>query len=294
MARARAYFEQAIALDSGYALPLAELGGFFFNVANFGMMPAHEAMPLARAFARRALAIDPLLPEAHTVLGMVIGEYEYDWKEAERRFQLAMARDPVVPVVRRSYGLCFLYFIGRAWDAANEIEQALEDDPLNLRWRFDLGFCLVGAGKEVEAVTELRRILELDENYYLAYIELAIIETVAGRPAEALALIEKAYALAPWLQGIIGVRAGLLIRTGDARRALETVQALGDGRGYGAPLGLMLFHLVCQEFDKAAEWAEKGIDQRDPGVIFFLRAPLARGLRSDPRWPALAAMMNFV
>ena len=142
-----------------------------------------------------------------------------------------MARDPVVPVVRRSYGLCFLYFIGRAWDAANEIERALEDDPLNLRWRFDLGFCLVGAGKEVEAVTELRRILELDENYYLAYIELAIIETVAGRPAEALALIEKAYALAPWLQGIIGVRAGLLIRTGDARRALEIVQGLGGGRG---------------------------------------------------------------
>jgi serine/threonine-protein kinase len=54
MARARQYFEQAIALDPGYALPLAELGGFFFNLANFGMMPAHEAMPLARAFARRA------------------------------------------------------------------------------------------------------------------------------------------------------------------------------------------------------------------------------------------------
>jgi hypothetical protein len=146
--------------------------------------------------------------------------------------------------------------------------------------------------REKKAVTELRRILQLDENYYLAYLELAVIETAGERPAEALALIEKAYALAPSLHGSIGLRAGLLIRTGDARRALETVQALGEG--YGAPLGFMLFHLVCQEFDKAAEWAEKGIDQRDPGVIFFLRSPLARGLRSGPRWPALAAMMNFV
>jgi serine/threonine-protein kinase len=294
MALARKYFEQAIALDPGYALPLAEFGMFFFNLATFGMLPAHEAMPQARASARRALACDPSLPEAHTVLGMVAGEYDYDWKEAERRFHLAMAREPVAPSVRQQYGIAHLYFIGRPADAAKEIERALEDDPLNPLWRQALGFCLMAAGKEAEATTELRRILDLDENYHLAYSHLAVIETSCGRPAEALTLIEKAYALAPWLHGNSGLRAGLLIRAGDANLAPETLERLGDGQAYGAPLGFMTFHLVCQEIDKAADWAEKGIGQRDPAVIFFLRGPLARDLRSSTRWPALARMMNFV
>jgi Tfp pilus assembly protein PilF len=294
MALARKYFEQAIALDPGYALPLAEFGMFFFDLATFGMLPAHEAMPQARALARRALDCDPSLPEAHTVLGMVAGEYDYDWKEAERRFHLAMAREPVAPSVRERYGHPHLYFIGRPADAAKEVERALEDDPLNPLWRQALGFCLMAAGKEAEATTELRRILDLDENYHLAYSHLAVIETSCGRLAEALTLIEKAYALAPWLHGNSGLRAGLLIRAGDANLAPETLERLGDGQAYGAPLGFMLFHLVCQEIDKAADWAEKGIGQRDPAVIFFLRGPLARDLRSSTRWPALARMMNFV
>ena len=134
----------------------------------------------------------------------------------------------------------------------------------------------MAAGKEAEATTELRRILDLDENYYLAYSHLAVIETSGGRPAEALTLIEKAYALAPWLHGNSGLRAGLLIRAGDANLASETLERLGDGQAYGAPLGFMAFHLVCQEIDKAADWAEKGIGQRDPAVILFLRGPLAR------------------
>ena len=294
MAKARTCFEQAIALDPDYALPLAEFGGFFFNLANFGMMPAHEAMPLARAFAQRALTIDPSLPDAHTVLGMVAGEYEYDWNEAHRQFQLAMAGRPLAPGVRRSYGLYFLFFVGRALEAATEIARALEDDPLNLRWRFDLSFCYVGAGRDEEAATELRRVLEIDDLYHLAYFELAVIEACRGRLAEALALIERAYELAPFLLGNAGLRAGLLIRNGDDLRGRETLQTLGDGHEYGAPLAFLLFHLVCLEFDKAAVWAQRGLDQRDPAILFFLRSPIAEGLRSGPRWPALAAMMNFV
>jgi hypothetical protein len=96
------------------------------------------------------------------------------------------------------------------------------------------------------------------------------------------------------LHGNIGLHAGLLLRTGDASKAPGILQNLGDGQAYGGPMGFMLFHLVCEELDKAADWAEKGIEQRDPAVAFFLRGPLARDLRSSPRWPQLTRLMKFV
>ena len=53
------------------------------------------AMPLVRAHATRALDIDPSLPDGHAMLGLVASLYDYDWEEARRRFEKAMAADPV-------------------------------------------------------------------------------------------------------------------------------------------------------------------------------------------------------
>ena len=42
------------------------------------------------------------------MLGAAAGVYDYDWKESERRFGLALARDPVPPSVRFLYGMFYL------------------------------------------------------------------------------------------------------------------------------------------------------------------------------------------
>ena len=57
---------------------------------------------MVRSQAQKALELDPSLPEGHAMLGAVAASLEYDWKEAERHFRLAMARDPV-PVNVRLY-----------------------------------------------------------------------------------------------------------------------------------------------------------------------------------------------
>ena len=50
---------------------------------------------MVRSQAQKALDLDPSLPEGHAMLGAVAGSLEYDWKEAERHFRLAIAHDPV-------------------------------------------------------------------------------------------------------------------------------------------------------------------------------------------------------
>ena len=84
--RSRECLEQALALDPEFALPYVGLADYHFALGTVGRFPSAEAMPRARELASRALEVDPDLPEAHAMLGLVNGQYDYDWAEAERRF----------------------------------------------------------------------------------------------------------------------------------------------------------------------------------------------------------------
>ena len=86
LAQARACLARAIMLDPQFARAHAELGHVFHRLAIYGLMPPREALPLMRQEVRKALAIDPSLPEGHAMLGTVAAMFDYDWPEAERRF----------------------------------------------------------------------------------------------------------------------------------------------------------------------------------------------------------------
>jgi hypothetical protein len=88
--------------------------------------------------------------------------------------------------------------------------------------------------------------------------------------------------------GRAGVR---LARAGESHRAEELLRDLQPGDQYGAPIAWLLFHLVCSEIDRAADWAWKVFEQRDPrliSVIVLLRAASPNILRSNARWSMLA------
>jgi tetratricopeptide (TPR) repeat protein len=149
----------------------------------------------------------------------------------------------------------------------------------------------MAAGRLGDASTEWRRILELDENYWYGYLGLAWNHMLQGTFPEALPLAEKAFSLAPWNSQVVGVFAAVLRRTGDASRAEEVLRKLRNStEDYGAPRGLMIFHLLCGEIDLAADCFEKCIEQRDglaPCHRWYFEAC------SSPRWPALAKIMNL-
>jgi tetratricopeptide (TPR) repeat protein len=290
--RARECLQQAMAIDPGYALPHSVLGGSFASPAVYGMLPAHEAMPLARAAYQRALEIDPMLPEALVGLAAISMLYDYNWDEAGRLFAMATAGGPLTGGARSRYGY-YLLFTGRTEAGLKEHEGAVEGDPLNLTIRSMFSVALIAAGRAAEAASECRRILELDENYHLGHLYLSLTYAGQGDIKEALASAEKAYSLAPWARSSTGYLAGLLKLTGDTGRAQQLLEKLGDGTDYGAPFGFVYYHLVCSEIEQAAEWVEKAIEQREPTIRFLLLLPLAKDLRQSSRWPALAKMMNL-
>ena len=296
IARSKEYYEQAIALDPKFALAHIGLGHHFLLLASGGLMPANEAMPLMRASGQRALEIDPMLPEAHAMLGVVAGGYEYDWKEAERLFRLATARDPVPPLVHSWYGWFFLLMLGRVENAVEEMEQSLREDPLNVISRVVLAQVLSAAGRYEDACTECRRILEIDENNPSGYGILAANLLFRKKDSEALPIAEKVYSL--WHGSVLygPVFAAALQRSGDFTRAEEVLQPLRNTpQAYGSPRALAVFHIFLGEFDQAGQWLEKSIEQRDiyaPYWFSWLRSfESSAGLSDHVR--KLAKMMNL-
>jgi hypothetical protein len=71
--------ERAINLDPKYALPHSFLGIYYTMHANLGSKGAREVIPYAIAAEKEALRVDPDLPEAHAMMGVCVGAYEYDW-----------------------------------------------------------------------------------------------------------------------------------------------------------------------------------------------------------------------
>ena len=100
------------------------LGVYYTMLANLGIRPSREVIPLARAAELEALRVDPSLPEAHALLGVCDG-IEYDWSAAESRWRLAMAREPVSRDVRFWYGNHHLLPAGRIVEAVEAMTWGL-------------------------------------------------------------------------------------------------------------------------------------------------------------------------
>jgi serine/threonine-protein kinase len=293
LSRCRDCLEQAIALDPQFALAHAELATYLIYLASRSLLPAREALSQARAAAQQALRIDPFLPEAHAGLASVATFLDYNWAEAGREYQLAMTRAPVPPTVSHYYGFYYLVPLGRIREAAKELERALKEDPLNLQCQTQLAICLWTDGRHQEASRQFRQVLELDENFWLALLLYGLWHAEDGRPDDALFFVERAYSVAPKNAGSIGALAGLLSRIGDRGRSESLLQELGGSEVYGVPLGMAVFHQVRSEFDTAAEWAQKAIEQRDLNILPATCGPNRKHYVEAGRWPALARMLNL-
>jgi eukaryotic-like serine/threonine-protein kinase len=288
-AMAEDYFKQAIALDPQWADPHSALGGQYFVLGFFGLRPMSEIVALTCAEARKALELSPSEPTAHALLGIIAASHDYDWNEAEQQFRLAMASESLPPDVHDAYALFCLMPLGRFKEAIQERDKAIAQDPLNSVWRARQAFTLLFAEFYELAIAEARKALEFDERNHLSHSTISLAYFLQGKLAEARVSAEETVRLAPWEPLAVGTLAGLLARAGEndrAQKLLPTLRATG-------PEGMIMYHLICSEIDAAIDWYERAIELRLPGAALNASAGFFKPLRSSPRWPKLAKMMNL-
>ena len=292
VAQAREFYELAIKLDPKFALAHSGYADYFLLLSS-AVMPAHEAAPRIRAEAQKALELDPSLPEAHAMLGAVAFIYDFDHAEAQRQFGLAMAAEPIPPLVRDWYAVFFLASSGRVGEALEQVERAIREDPLNPMFHCTRCVHLTAIGRHAEAELEFRRALELNPTFCPP--TCSRWGGISARNAGTGACLCRAvlFPLRPSSPLATGHLAGMLMRTGDAARAQQILSQIESGSEYAQPLGLTIYHLLAGDIDKAANWMERAIEQRVPGAVVHRLVPIYAALHASPRWPELAKMMNL-
>ena len=289
-----ACLEQAIELDPEFAFAHSALGDHFLGMFTAQAMPAHDAVPLARRHAQRALQIDPSLSEAHSILGCVAAMYDYDWVEADRRFRLAFAQGAPSPWVCLQRVNFFLAHAGRGHEAVRDMEQAVRADPVAWGPKWGLAVAYRSVGRDTEADTWYAQLLDGGPVSAIAAVILSGNHLARGQRQEAVAFAETAYAQNPTLPAAMGQLAGVLDLTGKHERSKALVNQLLPGTTFGAPFSLALYYLAMGDLDRCADWLEKAIDQRDLWVSFLLNVGNIGGrtVWSSPRWSRLAQLMN--
>jgi TolB-like protein/tetratricopeptide (TPR) repeat protein len=161
------YFEQAIEADSQYARAWSGLASsHLLSIPGQYRVPGVTwAAGLIRSerAARRALAQNEQLAEAHTVLGF-IHSHRWEWEEAEREYRRSIRLDPHYATAHQWYA-AYLAGMGRTPEAVAEIRRAHELDPLSLIVNVWLALVLEAAGELTEAAAAYERTLELYPNH---------------------------------------------------------------------------------------------------------------------------------
>jgi TolB-like protein len=125
-------FEHAIAIDSSFAPGYAGLADAKALLADYGVERPEAVMPAAKAAALRALEIDPTLEEAYCSLAFIATMFEWNWVEAEASYRRALELNPGYATAHHWLGCDLLALLGRLDEAMDEIEIAVELDPLSL------------------------------------------------------------------------------------------------------------------------------------------------------------------
>jgi eukaryotic-like serine/threonine-protein kinase len=290
--QSHACLEQALALDPDFALPHVGLADYHLALAAIGGIPSHEAMPRARALAARALELDPDLSEAHAMLGIVAGHYDYDWNEAARRFALAVRREPLSPHLRQWYGTFYLAAIGRVQDAQPQGARVLEDDPLCQMWHVMYSNILNGLGRADEALAALRTAIDLDPSFWFGDAQLGVAYAIRGQHAETMQCAERVTSGNPWSPYSRGLMAGALANMGQTERAEPLLAALRSD-SYGGPVGLMCYALVRGDVAMAVDCIRAAAPQRFPAFIPVWVRTYEPLLRDSPAWPDALTAMNL-
>jgi adenylate cyclase len=276
-------FEAANSADPTFALAYTGLADAYGYGADY-YFPATEVMPKAKAAAEKALLLDDSLAEAHTSLGIVMFEYDYDWVGAEREFHRAIELNPSYAEAHHFFGY-WLTYQGRFDESLAEMKLASELDPLSAGITNDVGLPLTFKGQYKSAKEQARKALELDPSFDFAQFAQGWTDLEAGKFNEATLELEKARANGspPFVAGFLGYA---YAQAGDRAKAQAIVAELNQmsSRQFVSPFCVATVYLGLGDHQRALSGLDKAYEVRSQWLTFLKVDKVYDPLRSDPRF----------
>jgi TolB-like protein/Flp pilus assembly protein TadD len=282
--QAAEFFQQAIDVDSGYALAFVGLADCFPLLSLYGALTPHDAYPKAKAAAIRALEIDETLAEAHNSLGVIKLFYEWDWAGAESAFRQAIRLNPGYADARQRYGM-FLTTQERFAEAESQLARAQELDPLSLITKTIGAYPFYYSHRFDEAAARFSEVIAIDRDYSMAHFRLGLTYAQKGEFEKALAEVEISQRLSGDRDTVaaFGYVHALAGNLEEARAALAEL-AERERSGFVSAYDRALIKAGSGEPEAALDWLEKAFAERSYWLIYLKTDPALKALHENARF----------
>jgi serine/threonine-protein kinase len=294
MVKGLEHFQQALALDPGYAL--AEIGvADSYNIMGFyDWMHPREAFPRALAAANRALALNDSLAAAYCSRAYVRLYHEWQWAASEEDFRRAESLAPDYATASHQYGN-LLAQQGRFAEAEAAMRRAVASEPLSMISNAAIGWVGYYARRWDAGISQLRSTIELDPNFMVGHLWLGNQLVQTGAFEEAVKEYENAIRLSG--RAAIAV-AGLARAHAAAGRAAEAATLVAELDEVGRPRFVPQYDIAAVyaaggHHDAAIQRIERALEAREHELVFLAVDPVMDPIRGDPRFAALAARVGL-
>ena len=298
--RAIKTFEEAIKLDPNFALPYCTLSYCYSFMGSSGLMPPAEAYPKAKDCTLKAIELDPNHAESHLSLATIKFYHNWDFEGAEASLNKAQDLGLNSSLFNQVHGW-FLIAKGDFEKAIEKIQQALALDPLSLPLMSTLGDAYSFAGRFEEGLAQYNKLIELEPNFRRGFEGRGMIYLAMGENEKAVKDFEQYHKLVGHpLKGLSSL-GHAYAAAGYTDKALEVVEKLKlreqNEPGVILHMDYAFLYTGMKEFDLAFHYLNKTYDQRIGiaclGMIFCIRYPMLKELKSDPRFKQLIQKMGL-
>ncbi|WP_107327985.1 tetratricopeptide repeat protein [Agrobacterium pusense] len=238
-----------------FAAAQADLATVYNLMVEYGVLPPQDGYERSKAAAGLAIALDPDLAQAYSVLGDITVFWDRDYELGMNYFERALALDPQDAQARHWHAAA-LMSLGRFEPAAEEIMRAREIEPLSRSIGVSSAMVQLGLGRPDTARTALLQIIDLEPGYrspwrFLAFAELARMDYPAYLNAW-----ETRFTLTADYGGLAIVRAGKqALERGGAEGMVQAMLASAQTvPANGAADAYSLAHV----FALAGDWESAG------------------------------------
>jgi tetratricopeptide (TPR) repeat protein len=285
-------YRQVIVIEPGNALAWARVAEACVAQGNTGQIPIDRARSAAQEAVQNALALDPNLPRAHYVLGLVYANMDLDWDASVAEYDRAVALDvhgDVAADAKFNSASITAFKEGRLDGLIATLQQAIQRNPLDPGNYLLLGIIEYAAGNFDQSVAAFHKMLDLNPAYIGAHANYAATLLAMGKLQEALAAAEQEadplarYGMLPCIYWKMGRRA-------DSDAALKTLE---DRFGDSAALPAARMHACRGEPDLAFTQLERAYREHDGDLQAIKVDPMLRPLHGDPRYAQFLRKLKF-
>ena len=290
------YFEQAIKRDPEYATAYAELANSYLVLPIYGSFPPKESNLKAKEAVKTALKIDSHIAEAVTSLALLKLYDEHDGEGAEQEFKRAIKLNPGYAIAHDWYASEYLITRARTDEAIEEMNKALELDPLSLVYNRDLGMVYYYARQYDQAITALKKTIEIEPGFIHTHGLLGLIYLEKSMFEEALSELQSEIAISgqsePTAEAWIGIGYARMGEKNKAKEILEKLLKLSEKK-FISPYFIATLNFHLGKIDQGYKWLEKTYKDNDSWLNFINVDPGIDIIRSDPRLQEFLKKVNL-